>query len=166
MGVGLRSHSRNAKPSSPAPASSACGRPRPAPARPSGPDWVVTAPRDHTIRDVLDPAYLGPILQELVPGAEVAIRHEGHAFVCRLVVKDVDADTRAITTLPIEVIDLTAIAPIAPDYENFTVARRHGTAVVLRPDGTPLRSFASEAEARDWLAAKRLLGMATPGKAN
>ncbi len=129
-------------------------------------EWSVLAPGDHALKDVLRPSHLAVRCREFEAGTIIEIKHALHAYIVKLYVLSVDTDAGAVAYVPLEIIDLKQIAPIAPDYSGYTVTRLNGTVAACRPDGQPIKNFADEAAAQAWLAARRLLGMATGGSAN
>lgn len=120
-------------------------------------EWCALAPADHELPDVLHPAYLKERHRQLKPGDIVTVTHEAHRFVVKLYLAAVE--DAGLTIIPLEVIDLQALPRIALDWADATVAHVGGTWAVTRA-GASLKTFATEAKAREWLTAKRTLAAA------
>lgn len=125
--------------------------------------WHVTAPADHTLADALSPTYLAAKVRlgDVKPGDTFEIRHEKHAFLLRAYVTDVDREAGAISFVATEVIDLTALPVIQYDFADAHVTKTNAGWAVARADGMCIRNgFATEGDAREWLAAKQQLAAA------
>src|SRR5688572_13901656 len=124
-----------------------------------GPDdrtrtWTIIAPADHELSDVLHPEYFGLRAGQLREHDGLNIRSVAHKFLVRGIVIAVHEDDGAIDFIAYEIVDLTALPTIAPDYAGATCARQAGSWVVVLDGRVIKKGFANEASAQEWLAAR------------
>ena len=137
--------------------------------------WMLLAPADHTLSQVLQPTYLGAMAHEIEPGDTVEIRSLAHRFLVKLYITDVlsaqgpaaykKASFGALSYHVITALDFAAMEPTCYDWQTATIANLpppRGWSVLF--NSVPVRiDFAGEADAREWLKDKRL--RAREGKA-
>jgi hypothetical protein len=110
---------------------------------------------DHTLADVLSPAYLAPRIKDMADGDELTLRSEDHKFHVRAYVMSTDKDANTISFAVLEVSDLTSMPTIAYDYADAIVRREAGGWAVLSADVQLKGGFPTETAATAWVAEKR-----------
>ena len=86
--------------------------------------WHITAPADHSLADVLSPAYLAPRIKDLRVGDEFTLRSEADVFLVKCYVQGTDADAGTITFAILEIFDLASLPTIAADFADAVVRHR------------------------------------------
>lgn len=122
--------------------------------------WAVKADEEHSLADVLNPAYLWRRATEgeMKAGDEFVITHKLHAFIVRGYIIAVDRDMKAVSykILPGYPVDLTKIDPVSASLSGAVVIRHGANNWCVQRGAVMLKGgFQNEAEANVWLMNKQ-----------